>query len=254
MAGADRAAVAYPYLAVLSGIIFIMQPARKEWILPGAIIFAGIILAVAIFVTQHHIGTNTNGNPKAALPVSTNDHVLGKPTAPIVVIEYADIDSPYAKDFQQVMEEVMQKYGSNGNVAWVFRHFPFASDDPNAEEHAEAAECVAAEGGSDGFFGFIDAMQAAAPGDNIFDPKGYDTLVQNLGLSTGSFDTCLTAHTYKKAVQTDYDNAIAVGATGSPYSIIEIKGQAPIVIAGSVPYSTMEKIIDTALANQLQSK
>ncbi len=226
---------------------------QNEWFLPGAIVLAGIILAGAIYITRHHAPLPTVGDPEAANPVSLSDHVYGNPAAPIVIIEYADIDSSYSKDFQQVMEEVMANYGPSGNVAWVYRHFPLSGADPNDGEHAEAAECVAALGGTPDFFKFIDAIQAAAPGDNIFDPSGYDTIVSGLGISTGSFNSCLSAHTYQKVVAEDYNNAVAVGATGSPYNILEVRDQKPIVISGSVPYDTMKEVLDQSIAKVLDT-
>jgi protein-disulfide isomerase len=230
------------------------QSSTSNWLLPGAILFTGIVIAVSIFMVREHAAVSTNGHPEAATPVSTADHELGNPTAPVVVIEYSDIDSQYAIDFQQVMGQIVQNYSNNGSVAWVFRHFPLASTDANAEEHAEAAECISAVGGSSGFFKFVSAMQQASPTDGLFDPSNYDAVVTGLGYSSKPFDACLAAHTYKKQVEADYENALKVGATGSPYSIIEVRGQKPVVISGSVPYSTMKQVIDGLLQTQLNSK
>ena len=224
---------------------------KNERLLPAAIIFAGAVIAVAIYVTQHHTLVSHNGNPEATRPVSTADHVYGNPAAPVVLIEYADMDSEYSKDFQTVMEQVMQNYGAQGNVAWVYRDFPIVSQDPNSEQDAEAAECAANLGTPSDFFSFIDAMQAAAPGDSVFDPSGYDAIASQLGISTGSFDSCLTAHTYQPKVASDLQNAGQIGATGSPYSILEVKGQKPIVISGYVPYDTMKQVLDSSIQKAL---
>jgi protein-disulfide isomerase len=223
---------------------------KKELLIPAAIVFAGIVISIAIFATHPHI-ISTNGNPEAVRPVDTTDHFLGNPSAPVVLIEYSDIDSEYSKNFQKVMEQVMQDYGAQGNVAWAYRDLPLTSQDPNSEEHDEAAECVASLGKPSDFFSFIDAIQAAAPGDNQFDPANYDSIVSSLGLSTGSFDSCLTNHTYQKKVASDYQNAQDIGATGTPYSIILIKRQKPLVIAGYVPYTTLKTVLDSAISKAL---
>ncbi len=227
---------------------------KNGWLLPGAILFSGLVLAFAVYSARHQPTSAPNGHPEAARPVSPQDHILGNPTAPIVVIEYSDIDSSYATDYQQVMTQIVQNYSKSGSVLWVFRNFPGASSDVNAGEHAEAAECVAAVGGSSGFFKFINAIQAAMPADGFFDPVNYDPIVTSLGYSSQTFESCLKAHTYQKQVQADNDNAVAVGATGSPYSIVLAKGQKPVVVAGSVPYGTMKQVIDSLLQKQLQTK
>jgi protein-disulfide isomerase len=224
---------------------------KKELTIPIAILFAGIIISIAIFVTHPHIALSPNGNPDAVRPIDTSDHFLGNPAAPVILIEYSDVDSEYSKNFQKVMEQVMQDYGANGNVAWVYRDLPIGDQDVNSEKHDEAAECVASIGKPSDFFAFIDAMQLAAPGDSLFDPTNYDSLVSTLGLSTGSFDSCMTAHTYQSKVAADYKNAQEIGATGTPYNIILIKGQKPLVISGSIPYTTMKKVLDTSIAKAL---
>ena len=224
---------------------------KNELTIPAAILFAGIVISVAIFATKPHVAINTNGNPEAVRPVDTTDHFLGNPAAPVVLIEYSDVDSEYSKNFQEVMEQIIQDYGANGNVAWVYRDLPLGGDDINSEEHDEAAECVASIGKQSDFFAFIDAMQAQAPGDSVFDPADYDSVVSSLGLSTGTFDNCLAAHTFQNKVAADYKNAQEIGATGTPYNIILIKGQKPLVISGSIPYSTMKKVLDAAIAKAL---
>lgn len=225
---------------------------RQEWFIPIAIVCAGILLAFATYSVRHHDAVSTNGNPEAVRAVSPSDHVLGNPAAPVTIIEYADIDSEYSKAFQKVMEQVMETYGGNGNVAWVYRHLPATGVDANSESHAEAAECVAALSGTNNFFKFIDAIQTSAPGENQFDPAGYDAVVQQLGLSSGSFDGCMSSHTYQQKVEADYENAGEIGATGSPFSILLVKGQKPSVISGSIPYDTMKQIIDASIAKALQ--
>jgi protein-disulfide isomerase len=224
---------------------------KRELKIPLAIIFAGAILAFAVYTVRHHDASTSTEDPSVVRAVDTSDHVLGNPAAPVTVIEYADIDSSYAKDFQKVMEEVIQNYGAGGNVAWVYRHLP-ADPQSNSAQHAEAAECVASLSDTNTFFAFIDALQAAAPGDNSFDPLGYDAVVTRLGLSSGTFDQCMASHTYKQRVVSDYGNAGAIGATASPFSVLLVHEQKPAIIEGSVPYPAMKKIIDASIAKALQ--
>ncbi|MDR3546747.1 MAG: thioredoxin domain-containing protein [Candidatus Pacebacteria bacterium] len=230
---------------------------RNEWLIPGAIILVGFILAVSVYLLNHHATTSSVGNVAAMRPVSSTDHIIGNPAAPVVFVEYADVDSEYAKDFEQVMEQVMQTYGSGGQVAWVYRAFPLIGVDEYSEEHAEAAECVAAGAGaqnsSAAFFKFIDALQAAAPGENDFNPRGYDDVISQLGYSVTDFNTCLADGTYKSRVMADYENALAIGADGSPYTVLIVKGQSAKVISGAVPYSTLKQVIDSAISDALGS-
>jgi len=81
------------------------------------------------------------------------DHIIGNPEAPIMVIEYSDLECPYCKRFGATMKEVIAE--SNGNVAWVYRHWVVHQ---NALPKAAAAECVAKLKGEDAFWKYIDLV------------------------------------------------------------------------------------------------
>ncbi|MEO6536808.1 MAG: thioredoxin domain-containing protein, partial [Candidatus Paceibacterota bacterium] len=220
----------------------LVQNQREMWFLPVAIIGAGLILAVAIFMIRHHTDPRiVAGDPSLMRPVSEADHIVGSPSAPIMLVEYSDIDSSYSKTFQQTMEQIMAEYAAGGKVAWVYRHLPLIDQHVHAADHAEAAECIASLGGPNIFWRFISALNAQAPGDQQFDPASYDTVVSSLGVLPQSFDACMAAHTYQYRVASDFSNGLAVGAGGSPFSILMVKDQKPVTIDGAVPYSSMKK-------------
>ncbi|MDB5190163.1 MAG: oxidoreductase [Parcubacteria group bacterium] len=221
---------------------------REMWFLPVAIIGAGLILALAIFVIRNHPDPRAvAGDATLMRPISEVDHIIGSPSAPIMLVEYSDIDSSYSKSFQQTMEQIMTEYAPGGKVAWVYRHLPLIDQHVNAATHAEAAECIASLGGSNIFWRFISALNAQSPGDQQFDPANYDSVVSSLGVLPQSFEACMTAHTYQERVASDFNNGLAVGAGGSPFSILIVKGQPPVTIDGAIPYDSMKKIFDNAI-------
>lgn len=223
--------------------------AATELLIPLAIVIAGLIVAVAVYVDRvHHIVQQGTGNPSAVRAISPDDHIVGNPAAPVAIIEYADIDSTYTKQFQPTMEQLMAEYAAGGKVAWVFREFPLTMVHANSASDALAAECVASLSSSATFFQFIDAIQAAAPGSEEFNPAGYGAILNQLGVDQGKFVSCMTNGTYEKRIASDYDNALASGATGSPYVILIVHGQKPTAISGAVPYASLKKIVDGAIA------
>ncbi len=227
---------------------FLVQK-RETWLIPGAIIAAGLVLSLGIYINRIH---DVEGSAKADItlmrPVTLQDHIVGNPSAPVILVEYADIDSNYSKSFQQTLEQLMAEYAEGGKVAWVYRHLPLIDQHIHAAEHAEAAECIASLGDSNIFYRFIDALNSAAPGDLQFDPKNYDSVVSSLGILPESFNACLRAHTFQKKVGDDFQNGIAIGAGGSPFSVLLVKGQKPITINGALPYDGLKKIIDHAIS------
>jgi protein-disulfide isomerase len=94
-------------------------------------------------------------------PLDENDHLQGATDAPVVVLEYSDLQCPYCKRFHDTMNQVMEKYGTEKKVAWAYRHFPILSNHPDAAKVAEASECAAELGGNDAFWKFLDEVFAA---------------------------------------------------------------------------------------------
>jgi protein-disulfide isomerase len=223
------------------------MPEKNPYLLPVTIIIAGIIVAAALYVVRVSAISPLKGDISLLRPISTSDHMMGNPTAPVVVVEYSDIDCEYCKHFQEAMTQIMTDYGAAGNVAWVYRHFPLIETHPDAAAHAEAAECVASLGTDQMFFSFIDALQQAAPGSSQFNPQNYTSIVTGLGISPAEFQSCMDGTKFEKRVADDFDNAIAIGANGTPYSFILIKGHEPIPVSGALPYTALKKVIETSL-------
>jgi protein-disulfide isomerase len=217
---------------------------RHPYLLPVAIVLAGVLLAAAIYLVR-----STDPSPLRQVgtirPVSSSDHIVGSPEASVIVVEYSDIDCAYCKEFQATMAQLMTEYGPNGTVAWVYRHFPLINLHEHAATHAEAAECVAAED-ENKFFPFIDALQQAAPGSREFDPQDYESVVASLGLSIEAFTECMASDRMVERVTKDFENAADAGGTGTPYIVILVKGSDPIPVTGALPYESMKEVIERA--------
>lgn len=94
-------------------------------------------------------------------PLDATDHLIGSLDAPVVILEYSDLECPYCKRFHDTMNQIMAEYGKSGQVAWAYRHFPILSNHPDAAKVAEASECAAELGGNEAFWKFLDKVFAA---------------------------------------------------------------------------------------------
>ena len=81
----------------------------------------------------------------------------------MTVIEYADFDCEYCAQFDTTMHQLLSAEGSSGDVAWVYRNYPITQLHPDAEQAAEAAECVAKASGNDVYWKFADSLFANQP-------------------------------------------------------------------------------------------
>lgn len=218
------------------------------WVLPVAIIAAGIIVSIALYYVRIHSEIEkAAGNPAVVRPVTPQDHLMGNPTATVMVVEYGDIDSEHTKDFNAIMQQIMTEYADSGEVAWVFRHLPIVALHQYSAMHASAAECVSSIAGPEAFWGFLNGIAAQAPGTNQFDPRDYETITRGLNVPTDILNQCISRGTFEQRVQDDYQNAMLAGATGAPYLVLLVKGKEPITIDGALPYTSMKKVLEEAL-------
>jgi protein-disulfide isomerase len=227
---------------------------QNQYILPAVIIIAGLLIAAAVFwggKLQVPAAPNNNGATQAInfRPVDATDHILGNPNAAVRVIEYADLECPYCKQFQTTMHQVMTYYGQSGQVAWVYRAFPLAQIHSKAPKEAEAAECAADQGGNTAFFSYIDQLYSVTPGENNLDLAQLPVIAKDVGLNVDMFNTCLNSGKYAAKVQQSYNEAIAAGGNGTPYILITVKGSTDAVpLSGAQPYDSMRAAIDAVLA------
>lgn len=223
---------------------------KSQYVLPFTIVVAGVLIAGAVFLAGKGGGPtpNPDGQPTVR-PVDASDHIVGNPNAPVKIVEYADLECPYCKDFHITMHQIMDFYGANGQVAWVYRAFPLSQIHSKAPKEAEAAECAAAQGGSAAFFKFIDKVYEITPGSNGLDLNQLPIIAGEIGLNVETFNQCLNAGTYSKKVADSYLEAIAAGGQGTPYTLVMVNGELVEGgnLSGAQPYDSMRAIIDAVL-------
>jgi protein-disulfide isomerase len=223
------------------------NPSRR-FLIPGAIALFGVIVAVGVYLDRAPLHISWFGDEAAAHAVfrapTAADHTLGNPGAPVRITEYCDLDALYCKQFEGVMEAVIAAYGPAGEVSWTYRHFPNEGEHPTADKDAQALECAAAEGGSRAFFSYLDAWSAAT----ATDARTAGRIAAALGLPADDFQTCVDSGTFADEVQASYDEAVAAGATGAPYTVVSIDGKEPFVIAGALPFDGMKAVIEESKA------
>jgi len=213
---------------------------------PTAIVLGGIIVAAAVYVSMPKIPSSGAGNPALVRAVGASDHILGNPTAPVMIVEYSDFDCEYCRDFHNTLHQIIANAGANGKVAWVFRQFPLSEIHPNAFSHARAAECIATVAGNDAFWKFSNALFANQP----VEPTRYGELAHSIGISGDAFATCFAnaSSTLDARIMADRQNALDVGAQGTPYSLILVAGKPPVVMEGAYSYDAVKQLVDQALA------
>ena len=192
-----------------------------------------------------------NARAGSIRPVSSNrDHVRGNPDAPVTLIEYSDFECPFCKRFHATAKKLVAE--SNGQVKWVYRHFPIEQLHPGkARKEAVASECAAELGGNAAFWKFADRLYELTPSNNRTD---VDTVLpqiaREIGLDQVKFADCLASGKHDQRIAEDSREAVASGARGTPWSIIFSRSGKTYPLSGAQPYAAARQLVDQALRDK----
>ncbi|NQV92983.1 thioredoxin domain-containing protein [Candidatus Kaiserbacteria bacterium] len=221
---------------------------KKNYTIPVAIIIAGALIAGALYFTNKESGPLDQVVEKlSGVPaVNASDHIIGNPNAKVVIVEYSDFECPFCKDFHGVLQQIIDEYGAQGDVAWVYRHFPIAQLHSKAAKEAEATECAAELGGNQGFWDYADRLFEVTPSNNGLDLSQLPIIAAEVGLDPVAFKTCLNSGRHADKVQAQYDEVVAAGGRGTPHNIV-IVGDQQAPIEGAQPIEAMRRVVETLL-------
>lgn len=259
-----------------------------------AIVVAGIIIGGAIFMTRGGVPNKEIFKQPEQAPaniaggisgrvISADEHILGNPDAPIVMLEYSDLECPFCQVFHKTMKTVLEQYGKSGKLAWAYRHFPLEIH-PRSPKESEASECAFEQGGNDKFWAYIDRIFEVKPQNESLDPSELPKIAEKINLDLKSFQTCLDSGKYTEKVKSDYQDGIASGVNGTPHSVLILKtpvsasvearlsqinqqiltqlpqgsrsvitldsGKQKVGISGAFQFATLKEIIDLLLSGK----
>lgn len=227
--------------------------------MPIAVVIAGVLIAGAVIYSggetpttasapQQQVVAQQTGDLEEMTPVSSKDHIRGNPNAPVKIVEYSDFECPFCKRFHETMKQVMDEYGKDGKVAWVYRHFPLDQLHPvKARKEAVASECAAELGGNDAFWKYIDRFFDLTPSNNQTNIDNVlPQIAKEIGLDEAKFASCLASTKYDKHIEDEVQNAQATGGNGTPWSIVVGKNGKKYPLSGAQPISAVKQLIDIA--------
>lgn len=221
---------------------------KNSYLIPGAVIFAGIIIAGAIIYSlkvsnNQPSATNSGQEPLTAsmLPeVSSEDFVLGDSAAGVTLIEYADFQCPFCGRFAKDTEPVVrEKYVKTGKIKFVYRDFAFLG--PESEWAANAARCAGDQGK---FWEYHDYLYSHQNGENrgAFNKDNLKKFGRELGLNDSRFSVCVDNDTYLPIVKKQTLGGRDSGVQGTPTSFINGKSYV-----GALPAATISDAIEAVL-------
>jgi protein-disulfide isomerase len=221
-------------------------------LMPGAILAAGVIIALAIVYAF-------GGRPEAGyLPpdqprdYADDDASLGSPDAPVVIVEFSDYQCPFCRRYwRQVLPRLKEEYIKTGDVRFIYRDFPLSHIHPAAEMSARATECAEEQGK---FWQMHDKIfeeqDRRAVRDDKLDTVEYSEAdlkiwARDIGVDPSPFDACLGEYRYQDEIAKDLSDGQVAGVEGTPGTFINDR-----YISGSVPYEQIRAAIEAELAEK----
>jgi protein-disulfide isomerase len=239
---------------------------QSNSVIASSVIVAGLIIAGAIVYTgsddknieanliadsgedknkqAEDFGNNLSDAASTIRPVSREDHILGDPNAPVSVVEFSDLECPFCARFHSTMERIVAEY--DGQVNWVYRHFPLTSIHAKATEAAVASECIATLAGNDAFWQFASGVFNNQQSLGL---ELYTQLAGSAGVSASDLEACVAKGDALKEVEKDSAEVVVAGGRGTPFNIVISKKGEFFPFSGALPYEQVKGIIEQALTN-----
>jgi protein-disulfide isomerase len=222
------------------------RPGRRQqkhsWLRTYGLVVGVVVVVMAVvaaFVLLDQAGSRSQSQPGAASPETS----MGAADAPVMVVEYADFQCPYCKQFALGSEQQLIKdYVDTGKARFVFQNLAFIGNE--SIWAAEAAECAAAQGH---FWEYHDLLFEKQGSENTggFAQANLKQYAADLGLSTSQFDQCLNSGKYLSLVNQQGAEAQRLGIRSTPSLLVNGK-----LITNGADYAVLKAAIEAALKGQ----
>ncbi|PYP75848.1 MAG: hypothetical protein DMD35_20405 [Gemmatimonadetes bacterium] len=216
-------------------------PGRGFWLALGLVVVLGIGLLG--YLASRPKLTATTIDPNLP-PMKAEGYVLGSPTAPVEVIEFADFECPSCGQFATLAEpDVRTKLVNTGKLRIRFMDYPLSMHH-NTWDASLAAACANDQGKfwelHDAIFTNQDRWNTEAtsrPRSVLAD------LAKGVGLDMTKYDACMKAETHRAKIQANQQEGERRGVNSTPTFLIGGK-----LVPGALAYDSFKKLIDDELA------
>jgi protein-disulfide isomerase len=176
-------------------------------------------------------------------PEALPDMVMGNPTAPVTVIEYASMTCPHCAHFQETtFPELKKRYIDTGKVRYIFREFPL-------DNLAAAAFMLARCSGqldSSRYFALVDTMFLQQTTWAVEKPlPPLMAIAKQAGFTEKSFNECLENQKILDGIEAVRKRAVDEFKVQSTPTFFINGKQVP----GAIPIDEMAKLIDEQIKN-----
>ncbi len=215
-------------------------PPRGFWMALGLVAVIGIGSLAYLSSRKEAPRTIDPTLPK----VKSEGYVMGSPSAPIEVVEYADFECPGCGQFATITEpDIRARLINTGKVRVRYIDYPLPMH-KNTWDASLAAACANDQGKFWEMHDVIFANQDRWNGEATSRPRPVlEGLAKSIGLDMTKYSSCMDADTHRAKIQAHLALAEAQQVNQTPSFVIGGK-----MTAGALGYDQYKKLVDEASA------
>jgi protein-disulfide isomerase len=163
--------------------------------------------------------------------------VLGKPDAPLTMVEFTDLQCPYCREYVTVtFDEIKKNWIDTGKLRYISRDFPLDIH-PFAMPAARAARCAGEQGK------FWEMRMVLMRNANLLSADYIRRTADDLKLNQKAFAACTAGTKYDAEIKGEVEEGLKIGVGGTPTFVIGKTApdsvQGPMLI-GAMPYAAFD--------------
>lgn len=186
--------------------------------------------------------------PVPTAPAAVNDNVslssvtgimIGKPDAPLTMIEYTDLQCPFCRQYHiSAYEQIKKEWIDTGRLRYLVRDLPIESIHPQAMPAARATRCAGEQGK------LWEMRHAILLNNARLTNDVFASFAQDLKLNMAAFNKCnADAGKFQAEISKDMAEAATVGISATPSFVIGRTTSGPmdgVRFIGAQPYSAFD--------------
>lgn len=194
---------------------------NRFFLILGALAVAGAVVLGVLVLKPKDVSIPANVTVLAADTAGFRGYLLGSPSAPVEITEYADFQCPACGSFDVLQWDVVKRQlVDSGLVRWRYRDFPLDQVHRHARLAAHAAACA----NEQGKFWEYKAVVYQRQGDWSVQSSAAGTfhdMAVATGLDGGKFDTCMGSKKFAGRIEASLQEGIKLGVPSTPTFLID---------------------------------
>jgi protein-disulfide isomerase len=183
--------------------------------------------------------------PTVARVTNLKGYVLGRPDAPLTMVEFTDLQCPFCRQFVMTsFDQIKKNWIDTGKLRYISRDFPLDFH-AQALPAARAARCAGEQGK------FWEMRLGLMRNANLLSAEYITKTAADLKLDGKAFAACTVSPKYDAEIQAETAEGTKLGVGGTPTFIMgrttATAVEGPMVV-GALPYAQFDAKLKALLA------